>query len=97
MNELPPKASSLETRGVHIDDDRIADYLIPHTRSARTLAAYTDVLGRFQWWCQRANISSILDTTEADARRFQIDLARGAVPSAAAAEAQLMTNSRGNA
>lgn len=89
MNELPPKASSLETRGVHIDDDRIADYLIPHTRSARTLAAYTDVLGRFQWWCQRANISSILDTTEADARRFQIDLARGAVPSAAAAEAQI--------
>lgn len=95
MNELPPKASSLETSGVHTDDDRIADYLGPHIQSARTLTAYTDVLGRFQWWCQRAGISSVLAATEADARRFQADLARGAVPSAAAAKAQTSDERQG--
>lgn len=88
MNELPQKASALETRGLNDDDVRIADYLVPHAQSARTLTTYTDVLRRFQWWCRYAGISSFLDVTEGDALRFRADLVRGAVPSAAAAEAR---------
>ncbi len=74
--------------GIHSDDNWIADYLVPHANVPRTLAVYADVLGRFQWWCKRSGITSFLSFTEEDARRFQVDLTWGKVPSAAAAPTQ---------
>lgn len=77
----PKRADLSSSKGVHTDDDRIADYLAPHANSPRTLSAYTDVLRRLQSWCKHAGIESFLNLTEDDAHRFRADLALGKVPS----------------